>query len=279
MTAADKQLITISEQSTSLASPKDMVNFASTLKQFIVEQGLYTNIQGKNYVHVEAWQFCGATMGVMPIVKLTERIVTDDPGEMKYRVEVELHRLENDQVIGSGVALCSNRENKKRNFDEYAVASMAQTRAIGKAYRNAFGWLMKVAGYEATPHEEMDGVGEKDDFTTASQRVLDKTRKIEHDIIDNTPSRNTVAENAKYMNTKASDTAKEFPDLEREYAEPEPQDNALARAKIALHEMLEAKGYNNAVKMKAFITKALGKSTIDSLDDADKIAYLLEGAE
>ena len=35
------------------------------------------------------------------------------------------------------------------------MMSMAQTRALGKAYRMALGWIMKMAGYEATPAEEM----------------------------------------------------------------------------------------------------------------------------
>jgi hypothetical protein len=35
---------------------------------------------------------------------------------------------------------------------------MAQTRSIGKAYRNLLAWLMKSAGFEATPAEEMDFV-------------------------------------------------------------------------------------------------------------------------
>ena len=35
---------------------------------------------------------------------------------------------------------------------------MAQTRAIGKAYRNIIGWVMKMAGYEGTPGEEMKAV-------------------------------------------------------------------------------------------------------------------------
>jgi len=37
---------------------------------------------------------------------------------------------------------------------------MAQTRAIGKAYRNVIGWVIKLAGYEGTPSEEMVKVGE-----------------------------------------------------------------------------------------------------------------------
>jgi hypothetical protein len=33
---------------------------------------------------------------------------------------------------------------------------MAQTRAIGKAYRNCLAWIIRAAGYEPTPAEEMD---------------------------------------------------------------------------------------------------------------------------
>ena len=60
----------------------------------------------------------------------------------------------------------------KRSFDEYAICSMAQTRAVGKAYRLLIGWLMKSAGYEATPLEEMDGVFEK-----AEPRVTKSTKE------------------------------------------------------------------------------------------------------
>jgi hypothetical protein len=34
--------------------------------------------------------------------------------------------------------------------------SMAQTRAVGKAYRNILAWIIRAAGYEPTPAEEMD---------------------------------------------------------------------------------------------------------------------------
>ncbi len=176
MSAADKQLITLSDQTTSLTSPKGMVDFAGILKAVIVEQGLYTNIKGKNYVHVEAWQFAGAAMGVIAIVKSTERIPTTIAKEYNYRAEVELRRLENDQLVGSGIAFCSNAEYSKKSFDEYAVASMAQTRATSKAYRIAFGWLMKMAGYEATPHEEMDGIDTKPKDSVDNKAVFEANK-------------------------------------------------------------------------------------------------------
>lgn len=155
MATEDKKLITVPEQSVDLASPKSLVDFATTLKRYIVEQKLYTKIKDKNYVNVEGWQFAGASTGVFPVVKSVERMDSPDE-EIKYRAEVELRQVATDRTVGYGVAICSSKESKRKGSDEYVIASMAQTRATGKAYRNAFAWLMKMAGYEATPAEEMD---------------------------------------------------------------------------------------------------------------------------
>jgi hypothetical protein len=57
-------------------------------------------------------------------------------------------------------------EKRWKDADDYAIKSMAQTRAGAKALRNAFGWVAELAGYASTPLEEMDGV-ERD---TAPQR-------------------------------------------------------------------------------------------------------------
>jgi hypothetical protein len=48
---------------------------------------------------------------------------------------------------------------------------MAQTRAIGKAYRNLLAWLMKAAGFEATPAEEMDFA--KEEAPTKKPKVVE----------------------------------------------------------------------------------------------------------
>jgi hypothetical protein len=138
----------------SIDKPNELVNFAKVLKQVIIEQKLYANIQGKNYALVEAWQFCGGALRILPVVQKVENLSDDDV--IRYRAKVALKRLDTNEVIGSGIAICTNKEKGKQYFEEYAIASMAQTRAIGKAYRNGFGWLMKLAGYEATPAEEMD---------------------------------------------------------------------------------------------------------------------------
>lgn len=130
----------------------DLKVVADSLKKFVVEQKLYTNIQGKNYAHVEAWQFAGASLGVLPIITKLESL--PDVEYIRYCAEVKLIDR-NQNIVGYGVAICSNSERGREKQDEYVIASMAQTRAIGKAYRNGFGWLMKLAGYEPTPSEEM----------------------------------------------------------------------------------------------------------------------------
>nr|WP_051360197.1 hypothetical protein [Adhaeribacter aquaticus] len=94
------------------------------------------------------------SMGLCPVV--TDLINESNSDEVKYRAVVELLNIHTNTVVGRGFAVCSNKEKGKKFFDEYAIASMAQTRATGKAYRLPLGFLMKAAGYEATPAEEMD---------------------------------------------------------------------------------------------------------------------------
>lgn len=130
-----------------------MAQMADVLKAHIIKQKLYTNIQGKNYAHVEGWQFGGGMAGLLPRVVKVENLSNDK--EIKWLTEVEIVRAKDGEVISRGYGICSDKEGKKKNSDEYVIISMSQTRAIGKAYRNVIGWVMKLAGYEGAPAEEM----------------------------------------------------------------------------------------------------------------------------
>lgn len=143
-----------------LTNPNDILGFATNLKELIVQNKLFANIKGKNYVNVEGWQIAGAFTGLFPVVEVVENL--SDKFVYKYRAEVSLRDKDGNKV-GYGVAICTNKEAGKKNFDEYAVCSMAQTRAIGKAFRMKIGWLLKVAGYETTPAEEMDTVAKAEE--------------------------------------------------------------------------------------------------------------------
>jgi hypothetical protein len=170
-----------------IVNKDSMLSLSNELAKLIKERGLTTNIKGKQYVNVEGWQFSGSALGLMPIITevtdLTRR--GEQPGqvEFKYLAKCEVRKITTGEVVSTGIAICSSFEKTKSAFDEYAILSMAQTRAIGKAYRNLLAWLMKAAGFEATPAEEMDFAVETP--KKPSQTVQEVVAEIvEEEVID-----------------------------------------------------------------------------------------------
>lgn len=156
-----------------IARPKEAIEVANLLQKFVRANSLTQDIQGKAYPLVEAWQFCGSQFGLYPIMvecknesTYEARLYTwkdrrNNPREKKtqhykYRSTVEIRRLSDDKVMSRGQMSCTNDERIKHEFDEYAIESMSQTRAEGKAWRMLLAWVMKAAGFEQTPAEEME---------------------------------------------------------------------------------------------------------------------------
>lgn len=137
------------------AGPAAVIREASAIAEQLAEivnsRQLYSTISGRKYVKVEGWTTLGAMLGVLPREVETHRI------EDGWESTVELVRANDGQVIGRGSAICTREERNWAKRDDYAVRSMAITRATGKAYRLGFSWVMALAGYEPTPAEEMDG--------------------------------------------------------------------------------------------------------------------------
>lgn len=135
------------------SSPQNVIERAETvatpLADLINRKKLFTVIGQKKYVQVDGWATLGAMLGVLP------REVKSDKIENGYAAYVELVRTTDGMVIGGASAICTREERNWSNRDEYALKSMATTRATGKAYRLAFSWIMNLAGYESTPAEEM----------------------------------------------------------------------------------------------------------------------------
>ena len=113
--------------------------------------GYVVNIRGKQYPKIEWWTSVSASLGLFPQVLYSKRL--DRDSEIAYEAKVEVHR--NGEIIASGEAMCSNREDRWRSADEYAIKSMSITRASGKAYRIPLSFLAVMAGLEVTPAEEM----------------------------------------------------------------------------------------------------------------------------
>ncbi len=143
-------------QALQLTNVDDALLVAQDCAKLIREKHLSAKIQGKEFVMVEGWQFAGTRFGIIPIPDNPHRIERE--GEIVYECSCDLLNVATGVKVGHGYAICSNLESSKRNFAEYAIASMSQTRSIGKAYRNLLSWLMKASGFEPTPFEEMDEV-------------------------------------------------------------------------------------------------------------------------
>lgn len=130
------------------------------------------NIKGKEYPKVEWWTNVGAVLGLFPYTIFSHRV--DDDGHYKYEARVEVRR--NGLAITSAEAICSTEEKRWKNTDEYAVKSMAITRATAKAYRIGLSFLATLAGLEATPAEEVPEEGFNQDHSEPIKKTAPKKR-------------------------------------------------------------------------------------------------------
>lgn len=134
---------------------KNAAAIATSLANIINQKKLFTIIQGNKYVHATGWGIMMAMNRVSPCVVKSVKLDRED--EIAYEAEVELFSHDN-RIIGRASAICSSKEPSKRGQPEYVIKSMAQTRATSKAARLSFAWIMQLAGYEATPSNEMEDV-------------------------------------------------------------------------------------------------------------------------
>src|SRR5262249_6052329 len=94
------------------------------------------------------WTLLGSMLGLLPYVVWTRRL--DDGWEAR----VEARTLDG-RPVAAAEAECLRSERKWSNADDYAVRSMAQTQAGSKALRQPVGVVMELAGFNATPGEEV----------------------------------------------------------------------------------------------------------------------------
>lgn len=121
---------------------------ANALAAVIEDKRLYKQIGQKKHVYVEGWTLLGSMLGVFPIVEWTRQ--TEDGWEARV-----VAKTMGGMEIGAAEGMCSRKEQTWKNRDDFAIRSMAQTRAVSKALRHPLGFIMTLAGYEATPESEM----------------------------------------------------------------------------------------------------------------------------
>lgn len=121
---------------------------ATPLAGIVEKQQLFKTISGKKHVLVEGWTLLGSMLGVFPVTVWTRKL------EDGWEARVEA-RTRDGAVIGAAEAECLRSESLWKDRDDYALRSMAQTRATSKALRQPLGFVMQLAGFAATPADEM----------------------------------------------------------------------------------------------------------------------------
>lgn len=129
---------------------------AAALKKVIQGKPKPVVINGETYLEFEDWQtvgrFYGYTAGAEGAPEFVEL-----GGARGFKATAIA--LDSRGVIRSrATAYCMDDEDRWGKAPTYQLASMAQTRANAKALRNVLSWVTVLAGYKATPAEEMDGV-------------------------------------------------------------------------------------------------------------------------
>ena len=131
---------------------------ANKLMHLVRDRGLAANIQGKEYLTVEAWCALGMWNGLASRTAWTKEI-RDAKGELRgCEARVEVIRLATMDVVGAAEACCDFSEKmrgKSRWTDAHAVRAMAQTRATSRALAQILRFIPVLAGYAGTPAEDV----------------------------------------------------------------------------------------------------------------------------
>lgn len=158
MSTTELAIRELSVGSRQIATISDVTNLgievANALSTIVEDNKLYVLIKKKKYVMVEGWTTMGAFLGATAVITGTE--IRDD-GSCWARAE--LRRTTDSFILGAAEAVCGTPDDKDWvNRSTPHKLSMAQTRAVGKAFRLTYAWIMTLSGYETTPYEEMSGL-------------------------------------------------------------------------------------------------------------------------
>lgn len=139
-------------ETTALASHRAATNAAGLCRELVVKTA--SKIQGKRYVQVEGWQAIANTFGCVASARNVERI------EGGFRATGQVIRLSDGKVLAEAEGFVGDDEKTWASRPVFARRAMAQTRAMSRACRSAFAFVVTLmdAGLETTPAEEMTHV-------------------------------------------------------------------------------------------------------------------------
>ena len=139
-------------ETTALASHRAATNAAGLCRDLVVKTAM--KIQGRRYVQVEGWQAIANAFGCVASARDVERV------EGGYRATGQVIRVSDGKVLAEAEGFVGDDETTWAKRPVFARRAMAQTRAMSRACRSAFAFVVTLmdAGLETTPAEEMHHV-------------------------------------------------------------------------------------------------------------------------
>lgn len=141
-----------------MVPPKEVMRYAQAAAREIVDVArsgkLLANVGGREYPLTECMTLIGRMTGHTVSVEWCRKV----PSEWGIGDGWEARAVVIDQggrEVAAAESMCLRSERAWSKRDEFAVRSMAQTRASGKALRLALGYIVTLAGWEALPAEEI----------------------------------------------------------------------------------------------------------------------------
>lgn len=138
--------------------PQEVVARAAKMAEALMDvvrhgRNLAVDIKGRQYLRLEAW----LTLAAFAQASVSVESVSPLPEGRGYEAWAVVTARDGRQ-LSRAQASCSRDEEAWADRPDYAVRSMAETRAAAKALRLAFAYVPVLAGYEPTPAEEVEGL-------------------------------------------------------------------------------------------------------------------------
>jgi hypothetical protein len=126
---------------------------AVALKEVVSKKAKPVIFKGEQYLEFEDWQTLGRFANASAKVVSVEPVALGAAkGFHAVAVAIDQHGRE----LTRAEAWCLGDEANWKDRPLFMLASMSQTRACAKALRNVLSWIAVLAGYRATPAEELD---------------------------------------------------------------------------------------------------------------------------
>lgn len=129
-------------------------------------------IQGRKYVRVEGWQSIAVAYGCVASARDVEAVSGG------IRAIGEVRRMSDGAVIATAEGFVGDDEKTWASRPMYARRAMAQTRAVSRACRSAFAFVVTLidGNLSTTPAEEMEGLTVDASATPPPPAGLDKLK-------------------------------------------------------------------------------------------------------